>query len=116
MRINIYVCVSVDVGVYVSAHASYSPPYRICTLDGVALEGQISCSSYNYSDVSEVYQNITKRYCHPSDPYLRQVFNGTTYMKNGEWLIEPVCKIGVPGLMATNTINGTVCVISNHDN
>eukprot|EP00731_Ephydatia_muelleri_P026278 Em0018g378a len=81
------------------------PRVQICTLDGVALEGQISCSSYNYSDVSEVYQNITKRYCHPSDPYLRQVFNGTTYMKNGEWLIEPMCKIGVPGLMATNTIN-----------
>eukprot|EP00731_Ephydatia_muelleri_P026279 Em0018g379a len=93
-------CISVYAGAL-----NPNPRVWICTLDGVALEGQISCSSYNYSDVSEVYQNITKRYCHPSDPYLRQVFNGTTYMKNGEWLIEPMCKIGVPGLTATNTIN-----------
>ena len=73
---------------------------RICLVNGVALQGQLSC------DFDPT--NITNTTCHPNNTFLQDVFNDTFYSMRDGWEPEssPTCIDGIPGITVAQTFPG----------
>ena len=73
---------------------------RICLVNGVALQGQLSC---NFDS-----SNITNTTCHPNNTFLQDAFNDTLYSMRDGWASGsiPMCIDGIPGITVPQTFSG----------
>lgn len=76
--------------------------YRVCTVNGVALQSGFNCP---------VSGNITNSTCDPDNPVLQNVFSGgntSVYDDNTGWQngFAPICRDGIPGITSSRTIVG----------